>query len=80
MASLSGLKIWCCHNYSTGHRCGSDPLYLWLRCRLKAVAPILPLAWELPYAAGAALKRKRGEKKEGKKRKSQFPILCPHGL
>ena len=26
-----------------------------------AAAPILPLAWELPYAAGAALERKKGE-------------------
>ena len=33
--------------------------------RLAAAAPIRPLAWELPYAAGAALKKKR--KKERKK-------------
>ena len=26
-------------------------------CRLAATAPILPLAWESLYAAGAALKR-----------------------
>ncbi len=26
--------------------------------RLVATAPIRPLAWELPYAAGAALKKK----------------------
>ena len=30
-------------------------LILW--CRLAAAAPIQPLAWELPYAAGAALKK-----------------------
>ena len=32
---------------------------LWLWCRLAAAAPIQPLAGELPYAAGAALKRKK---------------------
>ena len=30
-------------------------LQLW--CRLAVVAPIGPLAWEFPYATGAALKR-----------------------
>ena len=28
----------------------------WLQCRLAAIAPIRPLAWEPPYAMGAALK------------------------
>ena len=37
-------------------------LLLWLWCRLAAVAPIQPLAWELPYATGLALK---GKKKKG---------------
>ena len=41
-----------------GHRCGLDPELLWLRCRLVAVALIVPLAWELPYATGVALKKK----------------------
>ena len=41
---------------------GSDPELLWLRCRPAAVAPILPLGWEVPYAAGAVLERKRGSK------------------
>ena len=40
-----------------GHRRGSDPAFLWLWYRLAAAALIHPLAWELPYAAGAALKR-----------------------
>ena len=30
----------------------------WLWCRLAVAAPILPLAWELPYVAGLALKSK----------------------
>ena len=32
-----------------------DPTLLWLWHRLAAAAPIPPLAWELPYAVGAAL-------------------------
>ena len=34
------------------HRLGSDPGWLWHRPA--AIAPIQPLAWEPPYAAGAA--------------------------
>ena len=45
-------------SYGVGHRCGSDPVLLWLWCRPAAAAPIGPLAWELPHAAGVALKRK----------------------
>ena len=37
-----------------GCRCGSDPMSLWLWRRPVATAPIQPLAWEPPYAAGAA--------------------------
>ena len=32
-----------------------------------ATAPILPLAWELPYAAGVALKEKKKKKKNLRK-------------
>ena len=46
-----------------GHRHGLDPVLLWLWCRLAAAtAPIRPLAWELPYAEGAALKSKQTNK------------------
>ena len=38
---------------------GSDPALLWLWYRLVATAPIGPLAWEPPYAAGAALKNRK---------------------
>ena len=44
-------------------QCVKDPELLWLWCRLAATALILPLAWELPYAAGAALKRPQKKKK-----------------
>ena len=37
-----------------GRRRGSDPALLWLWRRPVATAPIQPLAWEPPYAAGAA--------------------------
>ena len=38
---------------------GCDPPLLWLWYRLVAVALICPLPWELPYATGAALKKKK---------------------
>ena len=38
-------------------------MWLWLWYRLAAVAPIGPLASEHPYAAGAALKERKKEKK-----------------
>ena len=47
-----------------GCRRSSDPALLWLWCRLAAVAPIQPLAWEHLYAMGAALKTKRKKKKK----------------
>ena len=65
---LSGLRIWCCHSCGGCHRCGSDPALLWLWCRLAATNLIPSLAWEAPYAAGAALRRQK-EKKKKKKRK-----------
>ena len=49
-------------NCGVGCRYVLDPQLLWLWCKLAAVAPIRPLAWELPYAAGAALKSKRKKK------------------
>ena len=42
-----------------------DPVLLWRRP--VATAPIITLAWELPYAMGAALEKVK--KKEKKKRK-----------
>ena len=45
---------------------GSDLVLLWLWCRPVTTAPIRPLAWEPPYASGAALeKAKRQKKKKG---------------
>ena len=44
---------------------GSDLALLWLWHRLADAAPIGPLAWEPPYAAGVALEK-------GKKIKKKF--------
>ena len=41
-----------------GYRCGLDPALLGLWCRLAAAVLIQPLAQELPYALGMALKKK----------------------
>ena len=46
-----------------GHRHGLDSTLLWLWCGLAAVALFRPLAWELPYAVGAALKKEKERKK-----------------
>ena len=50
-------------NCGVGRRRGLDLALLWLwRSRLVATAPIRPLAWEPPYAAGAALKKQKKNK------------------
>ena len=46
-------------SYVVGRRCGSDPTLVWLWCRLVATAPNGPLAWEPPYAEGAALEKEK---------------------
>ena len=58
-ASLSGLRIGVAVSCGAGHRRNSDLvwLWLWLWCRPAAIAPIQPLAWEPPYAMGAALQK-----------------------
>ena len=46
-----------------GCRRGLDPVWLWPA----AAAPVRLLAWELPYAAGAALKSKTNQSKTKQK-------------
>ena len=60
LALLIGLRIW---QAGIGHRCGLDLVLLWLWDRLAAVALIQLLAQELPYAAGAAIKKIKEKKK-----------------
>jgi len=62
LASLSGLRVQHCCDLWLGGRCGSDLAWMWLWRRPTAAAPIRPLAWELPYAASAALKSKKKRK------------------
>ena len=49
----SGVDMSC----GVGHKHSLDPALLWLCCR--------PLAWELPYAADAALERRKKKKLGG---------------
>ena len=67
----SGVAMSC----GVGQRRSSDLALLWLWRRPAAVAPIGPLAWELPYAAGVALK------KTNKKNPPQINVLpCAESL
>ena len=59
-------------SFDVGHRNGLDLVSLWLWRRPAAVVPIQPLAWELPYAAGAALKSKK-PKKNPKNKQTKNP-------
>ena len=72
----------CC---SIGHRCGLDPALLWLW------PDGTPPAWEVPYAAGVAIKRKKkcvsqarraSEKRTEKKEAERlgYHLLHPGGL
>ena len=65
---LSGLTIRRCR---VGCRHSSDPTLLWLWRRLAATAQTGPLAWEPPYAEGAALEK--GKKTKKKKIESEVP-------
>ena len=53
--------------YGVGHKCGSDPVLLWLWLWPAATALIRPLVWEPPYAVGAALEKAKRQKKKERK-------------
>jgi len=57
-----------------GRRCGSDPVLLWLWCRLAATAPIQPLAWEPPYAEGEAQEKTKKQKSKQTKKTPQRSV------
>ena len=57
---LSGLRIWRYHE---------------LPCRLGAAALIWPLAWELPYAAGASLKKQKPNQNKKTKKKPKATVI-----
>ena len=54
-------------NCGVGCRCGLDLALLQLWYRSAGVSPMRPLAWEPPYAKGAALKSQKKKKKKKKK-------------
>ena len=65
-------------SYGVGRRHSSDPTLLWLWCRLSDTAPIRPLAWEPPYAAGGAQEMPNRQKKnKTKKQQQQQQKLLP---
>ena len=57
-----------------GHRRSSDLALLHLWCRPVATALIRPLAWELPYARVAALKRQKNLKKSKNKEQKSMKL------
>ena len=62
-----------------GRRHGLDSVLLWLWRRPVAMTPIQPLAWELQYTVGVALKRqKTKEKKRVKEEMSTLPASTSH--
>ena len=70
LALLSGLMI-TAMSCGVGCRHGSDLALLWLWYRLAAIALIGPLAWEPPYAAGAALEKAKRQNKQTKTPQNQ---------
>jgi len=70
-----------------GCKCGSDPALLWLWRRPVATAPIRPLAWEPPYAAGAAQEiatttttDQKTKKKKRRKRHTYTKVFLKVGI
>ena len=59
-----------------GCRRGSDPELLWLWPRPEATAPIRPLAWELPCAAGVALKGQKTKRKKKENIRNILSFFC----
>ena len=57
-------------------RHSSDLALLWLWCRPAATAPIRPLAWEPPYAAGVALKDQKTKEKRKKRNENKLFKFC----
>ena len=61
-----------------GCRRGSDPALLWLWRRPVATAPIQPLAWEPPYAAGTAQEIATTTTTTTKDKKAKKKKVTPH--
>ena len=64
VGSIPGLTQWVkgsgiAVNWDIGCRCGSVLVWQWLWCRLAPAAPIPSLAWDVPYAEGVGLERRK---------------------
>ena len=57
-------------------RHGSNPALRWRWGRVEAAAPIQPLAWELLYAKGIAIKSKKKKKKNDPEDKLEKEEEC----
>ena len=68
---VKGSSVAIAVSFSVGYRCGSDRVLLWLWGRQAAAAPIGPFTWELPYDAGAGLKRQKKKKKKKKRKEGR---------
>ena len=66
LALLSGLRIRHCHELWCRLQMCLGPMLLWIWRRLVATAPIRPLAWEPPYATGAALEKAKRQKEKNR--------------
>ena len=77
LASLSGLRIRCCWELWCRSKTRLGSCIAVALCRPAAVASIWLLAWEPPYAAGAALKSKSKTKQNKTKQNclQYFPSL-----
>ena len=64
LALLSRLRIQCCHELWCRSQTWLGSQLLWLWCRPVAAALARPLAWEPPYATGAALEMAKRQKKK----------------
>ena len=69
LASISGLRIRRCHELWCGSQTRLRSGVAWLWCRPAATAPIRPVAWEPPHAAGVALEKAERPKKKKKKKR-----------
>jgi len=66
-----------------GHRLsldGLDPALLWLWRRPASIAPVRPLAWEPPYAEGAALEKAKKTKEKKKKGTAPGVLVVAQGV
>ena len=59
LASLSGLRIWRCPELWCRLQGRLDPALLWQWYTPTTTVPIPQLAWDFPYATGAALKSEK---------------------